>query len=380
MPRPRKKKRSDLPANLYEPRPGYFVWRHPRTGKTLVLGRIPRNAARDQAIEANRYVEEVETERLVARLHAAESEETFGDWLETYRGILERKKRSPNTWKQYNSNIRILKEAFGHCTMGELQETRVWADWLDSHYVVTEKYRQAITLRSFLKACWNAAIAKGRATDNPIHPIDLPEATVKRARLTWDTLSLILEEARASRDSWIEKSILLALITAQRREDLAVMQFRERKGATSWVNDDGLYVIQIKTGNRVILPLHLDLPELGMSLEDVVSACRSNVASPWLIHQTRRYGNSPPGANIWLDTLSRRFADMRDAAAKNAGRPLWDEDKNPPTFHEIRSLAIRLYAKHLGNEAAQAIAGHKDSRMTAEYKDPRGAEWVRVLA
>ena len=380
MPRPRKKNRSDLPANLYEPRPGYFVWRHPQTGETLTLGRISRNAARDQAIEANRYVEQVETERLVERLHAAEIEETFGDWLDTYREVLGRKKRSPNTWKQYNSHIRILKEAFGHCTMAELHETRIWADWLDQNYVVPEKYRQAISLRSFLKACWNSAISKGRATDNPINPIDLPEATVKRARLTWDTLRLILDEARASRDSWIEKSILLALLTAQRREDLAVMQFRERKDATGWVADDGLYVIQIKTGNRVILPLHLELPELGMSIDDVISACRSNVASPWLIHQTRPYGNSPPGSNIWIDTITRRFADMRDAAAKKADHPLWDETKNPPTFHEIRSLAVRLYAKHRGDEAAQAIAGHKDARMTAEYKDNRGAEWVRVLA
>lgn len=48
----------------------------------------------------------------------------------------------------------------------------------------------------------------------------------------------------------------------------------------------------------------------------------------------------------------------------------------PPTFHETRSLSMRLYAEQGVN--VQALSGHKDPAMTAIYTDSRGSEWLRV--
>jgi hypothetical protein len=56
-----------------------------------------------------------------------------------------------------------------------------------------------------------------------------------------------------------------------------------------------------------------------------------------------------------------------------------DEDGNPqtpPTFHEIRSLAERLY--HQQGVNTQEVLGHRDAKSTATYRDSRGAEWVEV--
>lgn len=53
-------------------------------------------------------------------------------------------------------------------------------------------------------------------------------------------------------------------------------------------------------------------------------------------------------------------------------------NKIPPTFHEIRSLAIRLYEKEYGRAFAQKLAGHKGENMTAMYADTRGSEWLDV--
>lgn len=50
--------------------------------------------------------------------------------------------------------------------------------------------------------------------------------------------------------------------------------------------------------------------------------------------------------------------------------------EHPPTFHEIRSLAERLYDEQGVN--TQALLGHRDPRTTALYKDVRGAEWIKV--
>ncbi len=50
--------------------------------------------------------------------------------------------------------------------------------------------------------------------------------------------------------------------------------------------------------------------------------------------------------------------------------------RTPPTFHEIRSLAVRLY-KAQGNISRQELLGHKDEKTTLVYEDGRG-EWIKV--
>jgi integrase len=55
----------------------------------------------------------------------------------------------------------------------------------------------------------------------------------------------------------------------------------------------------------------------------------------------------------------------------------WPEDQDPPTFHEIRSLAARLYEKQ-GNVNVQVLLGHSDPETTRLYTDSRGTEWADV--
>jgi integrase len=106
-------------------------------------------------------------------------------------------------------------------------------------------------------------------------------------------------------------------------------------------------------------------------LGDVVKQCRSTgVLSQHLIHQTKSWGNSPVGAQIWVDTITKHFT-----ATLASLRIDWGE-KEPPTFHEIRSLSERLHADQ-GNVKTQELLGHKDPKTTALYHDARG-EWVRV--
>jgi integrase len=52
------------------------------------------------------------------------------------------------------------------------------------------------------------------------------------------------------------------------------------------------------------------------------------------------------------------FAEARDQSGLT-----WASD--PPTFHEIRSLAARLYAKERGDDFAQALRGHKTGKCAA---------------
>lgn len=375
--RPRNRKQNDLPANLYEPRAGYFVYRNPENGKSYTLGRISRCEARDQAIEANRTFEQRAERRLIERLHAQTMGETFGNWLSKYADVLKRRKLADNTLRQHKWRINTMDSQFGGQPFSALQETRHWAEWLDT-FTEQGKVRSAVAWRSWLVDCFNAAIAAGWIDRNPIEPIRAPTATVKRDRLNLEAAQTILKIAREQKDQWIARSIELALLTAQRREDIANLQFRKREDSSSWVEDEGLYITQQKTGARLIIPLTLTLPEISMSVGDVVTACRDHIASRWLIHQTNPHGNSPAGAQIWRDTITRRFADMRDEAARRSEKPLWNQNKEPPSFHELRSLSLRLYAAHFGKDFAQVLAGHKDARTTDTYRDIRGSEWVNL--
>ncbi|WP_238392818.1 tyrosine-type recombinase/integrase [Buttiauxella sp. 3AFRM03] len=63
-------------------------------------------------------------------------------------------------------------------------------------------------------------------------------------------------------------------------------------------------------------------------------------------------------------SLTKGFVKAR----KNAGIELSD---CPPTFHEIRSLAGRLYEKAFGKEFTQKLLGHKSEKMTEKYLDVR---------
>lgn len=181
---------------------------------------------------------------------------------------------------------------------------------------------------------------------------------------------MLIYEQALKLDAWISRAMELALLTSQRREDIAALEFRRGKDSTAWI-DDRLYVIQGKTKNKVSIPL--DTCIAGFSLSSTVKACRDNIVSRWLVHHTRPRSLSKPGDQVWVDTISKGFARARDLAGIKG-----ENGKTPPSFHEIRSLSIRLYTESQGGDYAQAIAGHKDAATTAIYRDVRGDEWVKV--
>lgn len=150
--------------------------------------------------------------------------------------------------------------------------------------------------------------------------------------------------------------------------DLAKLQFKND------VHEGNLWVHQIKGRNpsRVCIPLELRLNLLGLSVADVVRRCRENVVlSPYLIHHVSHGVNFKPGDPVFHGTIAKAFAKARDVSGLK-----WP-GKNPPSFHELRPLAERLY-KDQGGIDTRVLLGHKHERTTALYHDARGAEWMVV--
>lgn len=363
-PRKRDARKRGLPANLYE-RNGYYSWRNPIDGSEHGLGRDKQSAV-VQAVEANVHVAGLTSKaRLVDRLTGV-ADRTFGAWMDEYEKQVKGKKLAENTRKTYGTLHKLARELIGEDLAIERVETLHITRALDK---VTERgnHRTAQALRSRLKEIFRSAMAKGWVKANPVEVTDKVPVTVNRARLPWDVFWRLYNFTDVT---WLRNAMAIAILTAQRREDIAVAMFKD-------VHDDAWWCQQIKTGNRVCLPTALRLDAFGMSLEDAIKQCRqTGVLSKHLVHQTKRRGNSEVGQKIWKDRLSKVFTLELEKLQAETGPIDW-EGRDPPTFHEIRSLSERMYSEQ-GNVKTQDLLGHKDPRTTSLYHDSRGTEWVKV--
>ena len=365
-------RRHNLPMNLYRTEDKssgkiYYAYRDPRTGKRHGLGADKIQAIADATALNSAIYSNIATNRITTIIENKPSSPKFGQLLSRHLELCEKKRNlAANTLKNKVSTGRAWERTLGADTHLSNITVRDLVKVLDSY---EDRPRMALAMRSAAVDIWKDAVEEGWAEDNLASKTRAPKVVVNRSRLTLEDFMLIHEQA-LKMDAWIPRAMELALLTAQRREDISALEFRRRKDSTAWI-DDRLYVIQGKTGNKVSIPLESTLA--GFSLADAIKACRGNVVSRWLVHHTRPRTLSKPGDQVWIDTISKGFARARDLAGIKG-----ENGKTPPSFHEIRSLSIRLYTASQGAEYAQAIAGHKDATTTAIYRDVRGDEWVKV--
>lgn len=368
-PRRRGKDKGNWPRNLYE-RKGYFSWRHPETREEFGLGRDQRKAF-DQAIEANHKIATTAKDepRLIHRI-TGDAERSVGKWNEKYQAMLALPQHgyAAVTLKSYKSLGKRMVAMLGATTPVQTIAALKVSEILETVGVTEGKARLAQALRNYMRDSFREAKVQGWFVgENPVQDTKLAVSpTVMRSRLSLEVFRRIYD---ATKLEWLRNAMALALVTAQRREDIAVAQFKA-------FHDDAWWCVQESEKSddphRLVIPFELRLDAFGMSLEDVVKQCRrTGVASQFLIHQTVNRGNSPIGRRIWIDTLSHRFAEAVTALDMD-----W-APKTPPSFHEIRSLSERLYSAQ-GGVNTQELLGHKEADTTAMYHDSRGSEWVRI--
>lgn len=401
--RPRAAGRRDLPPNLVPRarhvggrRVVYWYWRDPRDGREKPL-QCPgdRATAVRRAEELNSLVTRQRADRLVDEIAGSPQRRAAGTPFGAYAlhclTLWQGRGLAANTLRARKSLVNAARRALGTAPLHEIGVPEIAA--LMRRYTDAGKQRTAQALRAVLADIWREAQQEGLLPadhPNPARIARRPDARVRRARLTLEAYQQILgaaEQLVATRGQWIRDALLLALVTAQRREDLAIAQFRRgRDWEPAWmayqlgeahpihpyphVHDDALWVVQQKTGALVQIPLHLRLDAHGSTVGEIIDRCRTRIATRHLIHHSVPFGNAPLGSPVHKDTISRAFAAARDAADLE-----WP-GKTPPTYHEIRSLAERLYRAQ--GVDTQALLGHRHARTTEVYADPRQASWTVV--
>lgn len=361
--RRREAKRRHWPANLYQNSAGYFYWRNPDTKKDYGIGRDQAKAF-GEARAANAELESSRGYRSVVQRMTAPNEKTLLEWSVEYQKIYEETRSpTPSTIQTVRAGLRaVAKAPFSDKQLRSIQ-TREVAEFLDG----IDKPNMAKLARKTLHDMMRVAETKGMIDTgkNPVTVTRAPEIEVERSRLTLEQFKAIYAEA-CKMEPWVARSFELAILTGQRREDVANMLFADAK-------DGFLFVEQQKTKMKLRIPLAVRIDAIGLSLDDAIKRCRDKVVSKSMIHHARTIGNQKPGFPVDPDSLTRGFRLARTAAGVK-----WEEGKSPASFHELRSLSARLYADQYSPEFAQAIMGHKSASMTAMYRDVRGSEWVEV--
>jgi integrase len=405
MGRPRKNGRIDLPTGLLQRTRTvagkvvtYWYWRDPRDGLEKPL-QCPndRETAIQRATQLNAIIARQNASKIVSDIIAEPKQQRkgipFDAWAHTYMSKCEQRGLAYNTLKSKRSLLKTATAHFCNTPIHELSEdVAAIAGFLES-ITKSGRPRLAQAMRSMLVDIFTEAHHSGALDAKLPNPAALTRGIsvdVKRARLTLDEFKIILPHCQKISEklgAWHINSVMLALVTAQRREDLAKIQWkrgrdwdalwsafqRKEKGADvpyPFIEDGLLWIVQGKTGALVKIPLTLRLDALNISVGEVIAQCRSNVATRYLLHHTKPFGNAPAGSQAHINTMSRQFAAARDASGLT-----W-QNKTPPTFHELRSLSERLYKAQGIN--TQTLLGHKSAKMTAIYDNPRGAEWALV--
>lgn len=359
MGRPRGAGNRDLPANLYRTRGG-FEYRHPVTGKRHYWG-VPRPRAIEAANKLNAILLPQRAD-LVGRVMG--EGRTVRDAVALFRKEdVQERAWAPKTRLEHETRMRRVEADIGGQELAAFG-VREAAEYLRT---VTDSPRARQQYRLLMVWIFNVAAQEGWIDQNPVLLTKRPVSTRKRARLTLEGFQAIHKAAPA----WLQRAMDLALVTLQRRSDLARARFSDAR-------DGWLHFVPAKTAGTTGARIRV---QVTPALEALIASCRDNVVSPYLVHRLpekarpRQMRAKDRGHHTQLlpEQISRGFEEAREASGAFQGV------KNPPTFHEIRSLGADLYRKQGWPEVRiQALLAHADTAMTRHYLKGHETPWTDV--
>lgn len=242
---------------------------------------------------------------------------SVNQWLDEYIKILAERNLKPKTIEIKTYLIKVIRQQIGDNPLTQITPPDITK--LIKIYTDQDKAPSAKCMYHLLKDIFREAYAQGWNDRNPAEPIKCPTVVVKRSRMTLGEFKKILSEAEKTGNKIMHDAMTLALVSGQRRSDIAEMK-------KSNVKRNYLLVDQYKTGAKIALPIKLECKKIGTSLRDIIESADND----FLVSRNNE--------KIKLDDITRQFSRLRDRVFN---RDYWTG--TPTTFHEIRSLAERLY-------------------------------------
>lgn len=286
----------------------------------------------------------------LSRLFKSTKPQTVNNWLDEYIKILDGRNLKPKTIEIKTYLIKVIRQQIGDNPLTQITPPDITK--LIKIYTDQDKAPSAKCMYHLLKDVFREAYAQGWNDRNPAEPIKCPKVVVKRSRMTLGEFKKILNEAEKTGNKIMHDAMTLALVSGQRRSDIAEMK-------KSNVKRNYLLVDQYKTGAKIALPIKLECKKIGTSLRDIIESADND----FLVSRNNE--------KIKLDDITRQFSRLRDRVFT---RDYWTG--TPTTFHEIRSLSERLYREQRID--TMTLLGHKSQQMTDKYNDNRGREYKKL--
>lgn len=347
----------------------YWRYKHPVTGKFHGLG-TDESEAKKIATEANSRLAAQQVNQLLKVRNEISRSQSKGisvtAWVDKYLSIQEERLNSGeiklNTYKQKFAPVKAFVSSYGLRCIDEITVRDVAQ--LIEDYKERGQNRMAQIVRMLLIDVYKEAQHAGEVPPgyNPASATKQPRSRIQRERLSLEEWQEIFRAAE-NMPNYIQNSMLLAVVTGQRLGDIAKMRFND-------IWDGHLHIHQMKTGTKLAIPLSLRCEALNMTLEEVITRCRDRIVSKFVIHHHHTTAQAVRGGPVMGNTITGGFKQ-----ARNKTNLKWNNG-TPPTFHEQRSLAERLYREQGLN--TQQLLGHKNQVQTDKYNDDRGKEWTVV--
>ncbi len=290
------------------------------------------------------------------------SKETVADAIAVFRrDDIPGRRWAPKTAEVYESVIRRIEAGIGALPVEEVT-VKVCAEFIRAVTPSARSRQQFRLVLGWILAC---AIEEGWIDSNPAMATRKFTHERQRERLTTETYLAIRQQA----PTWLQQAMDLSLMTLLRREDIVSLRYSD-------IHDGAIWVVPTKTEGSSGMRLRIRLTPV---LTDLINRTRNSITSPYVVHRLPEKAR-PTGmrakyrdhhTQVLPEQLTRAFQDARDAAG------LFGE--NPPSFHEIRSLAA-AQLQHSGRDlkAVQALLGHTNEGTTKIYLEGHQAPWTDV--
>jgi integrase len=337
-----RKRIKDLPPNLYED-DGYYRYRNPKTKTSHKLGKDREIAIRD-ALQLNAMLEPVSDRVKEILCETDKKNQSISKFLDHFESdILPSGKLTQSTLSDYKYKINHIKKAIGEKSFEQVNIFDI------AEFLKQFPAKQSNNYRSVLSVIFKHAIAEGLTKENPADATIKKTIEVKRQRLSLEGFYAIRKHA----PEWLQNTMDLALITAQRRGDLVALKWAD-------IHDDFIWIKQQKvekwgTGN-IKIPVTPEIVAILIKCKNV---------SEFVIS----YQNKPVNGNY----LSKSFQKARDESG------YFKEMTNPPSFHEIRALNSFVQKKAgIETNKTQILLGHSNEKMTVHYQEKHEVSWQEV--
>ncbi|SUQ58576.1 Bacteriophage lambda integrase, N-terminal domain [Raoultella terrigena] len=349
----------------------YWRYKHPVTGKFHGLGTDER-VAKEIAIEANSRLAEHHMRNILKIKKEVNlmigGSVSVSEFLPRYKKIQEerfdRGEIKLNTLKQKYSPLKAFEQQLGMRPLNQITVKDIVAildEYKEKGHNRMGQIFRKVVIDVFMEAQQVGEVPVGF---NPAETAKKPHVKITRQRMTLDEWRLIYVAAKKE-NYFLQKGMLLALVTGQRLSDICDMKFTD-------IEDNHLLVEQNKTGSKIAIPLALRCDGLEISLGEVISMCRDQVFSQYLLHHHHAKGTAKRGGKVKPGTLTVAFSKARDEVDYD-----WTKNGSAPSFHEQRSLSERLYRAQ--GIDTQLLLGHSNKTMTDRYNDSRGKEWKKLV-